>query len=256
MMKLQGLRNINLAKKLSVVFLIVALVSIPFFLKNLKMPDPEIIGGIEQEKQSNAVNRVDPSISSDSSFIYDTQIDTLLAEPQVMDRKTVQIEGEVIGDRRNVDFDQQHYWISLQETTSGKDYCISVYVSDITTRLIDTYGAYQKRGTKLQIRGTFHLACSDHDGLCDIHAETSSVLDTGFSREASFNFDRLIDVLCLFGIALLLTLSYVLMRDKSKKTNHLFVDYGDVANEANDTAQVFAKIKSIFKTHGKHIGKK
>lgn len=254
-MKFSELKNMKLSEKLSIVFLIVALISIPFFIKDLKMPDVEIIGGIEQDKESNAVNLVDPSISSDSSFIYDTQIDTLLAEPQMMDGRTVQIEGEVIGDRRNVDFDNKHYWISVQETTAGKDSCITVFVSDLTTRLIDTYGAYQRRGTKLQIRGTFHLACPDHDGLCDIHAESSSVVDTGFAKTSDFNFDRLIDAFCLFGIAFLLTLSYILMRDKSKKRNHLFVDYGDVANEANDSAYLIEKIKSIFKPRGKHSGK-
>ena len=34
-----------------------------------------------------------------------------------------------------------------------------------TAARIDTFGAYGKTGTTLQVRGTFHLVCPEHEGL-------------------------------------------------------------------------------------------
>ena len=35
------------------------------------------------------------------------------------------------------------------------------------------------RGTTLQVRGTFHLTCPEHDGLTDLHADHVSVMARG-----------------------------------------------------------------------------
>ena len=39
----------------------------------------------------------------------------------------------------------------------------------------------------LQVRGSYHLACADHDGLSDIHAEEVQVLSEGKEIDTPIN---------------------------------------------------------------------
>lgn len=136
----------------------------------------EDAGGIASPATSTPENRVNPSQDADSSFLYDTSIDDLSgASASILDEQTVQVQGEVIGDARKVDFDSEHFWITLQAEENNKFSTITVFCTKNTTDLIDTFGSYGRRGTTLQIRGTFHISCSEHDGLSDIHAESSSI---------------------------------------------------------------------------------
>ena len=40
-------------------------------------------------------------------------------------------------------------------------------------------GSYGRKGTTLQVRGIFHLSCSDHEGLTDLHADTVAAVEKG-----------------------------------------------------------------------------
>lgn len=130
----------------------------------------------EKPKLDNTVN---PSISNDSSFIYDTTISELTSATANMDGETVQIKGEAIGEIRACDFDDKHYWVTLQEEVEGNYSTAMIYVSDITKNLIDSYGKYAQKGTIVQIRGEFHVSCNEHDGLSDIHAVATEKLQSG-----------------------------------------------------------------------------
>ena len=70
---------------------------------------------------------------------------------------------------------------------------------------IDTYGKYGTTGTTLQVRGTFHLVCPDHDGVSDLHAEVVSVVEPGSHHEDEFEFDRFIPgaVTVVIGLAMM-----------------------------------------------------
>ncbi len=147
-------------------------------------------------------NKINPSLEADSSFLYDISIfDLKSSTATIIDGQTVQVEGEVVGDVRTVDFEQDHFWITLEEESRSKTSTITIYCTKNTTDLIDTFGGYKRLGTTLQVRGTFNIACDEHDGLCDIHAESASIKSQGAQMSSDFDFGNLAfsAVMLIFG---------------------------------------------------------
>lgn len=128
--------------------------------------------------ERNPDNLVNPQQKPDSSFIYDTSISALQEADSYLNEQTVQVSAEVVGDRLKAEFDPGYCWIVLQ--SNEENYAeIPVFLTQEFTELIDTYGSYGRKGTTLQVRGTFHLACPEHEGLTDLHADTVSVVEKG-----------------------------------------------------------------------------
>lgn len=130
-------------------------------------------------------NLVDPTQRADNSFIYDTTIESLFEQASLFDNRTVQVIGEVIGDR--IVADEGNCWITLTVTDSEDKSSISVLMSNELANQIDCYGKYGVIGTTLQVRGTYHQACTEHDGLPDIHATNSSVVSKGIVNADQFD---------------------------------------------------------------------
>lgn len=141
---------------------------------------PEAIMAPSQEQTLDlgGENVLNPQQTPDSSFIYDTSIEELSSADSYMDGQTVQVRGEVVGDRINAEFDPDHCWIVLQ-SLAETDNSIAVFMRMSSSHSIDTYGAYGRTGTTLQVRGTFNLACIDHEGVSDLHADHISVMRKG-----------------------------------------------------------------------------
>lgn len=168
----------------------------------LEMPDGE-----------NAINTHQ---LPDSSFIYDISVSELYAESKKYNNNTVQIRGEAIGDKIRAELRSSRKWVLLQAAEEDKTDSISVYMTVAAARQIDTFGAYGKTGTMLQVRGTFHEMCAEHEGLADVHADFVSVVSEGVVKE---NELRLGDftagiILCLVGFALLIL--YSAMRERRR----------------------------------------
>lgn len=145
-------------------------------------------------------NLVNPQQMPDSSFIYDTSIADLDKADSYLDGQTVQITGEVVGDRINAELDSDHCWLML-EAIDGSYAEMAVYVPQQVADVVDTYGAYGKRGTVLQVRGTFNLACDEHEGLSDLHVDHYSVVSRGSEEKEPFDVMKFVPgaVLCLLG---------------------------------------------------------
>lgn len=169
-------------------------------------PDP-VFGTERNEK-----NLLNPQQKPDSSFIYDTSIDTLQKADPYLDGQTVQVTGEVVGDRIRAEFDPGFCWIVLQ-SNDGSYTEVPVFLSTVLTEPIDTYGAYGRKGTTLQIRGTFHLACPDHEGLTDLHADTASVVAKGHSNEREFDIGAFLPGIVLVMVGLIMLLVFRHMRE-------------------------------------------
>ena len=132
-------------------------------------------------------NLVDPTQRADNSFIYDTTIESLFEQSSLYENRTVQVVGEVIGDRINAVGSPGYCWITLTVIDSEDKSSISVLMSEEQSNQIDRYGRYGVTGTILQVRGTYHQACNEHDGLPDIHATNSSVMSRGVDHPDKFN---------------------------------------------------------------------
>ncbi len=169
------------------------------------LPEDSPQGGGAQGQETPVENRLNPSQLPDSSFIYDATIKSLESADSYMDGQTVQVVGEVVGDRVISEKDPAYSWITL-EAVDGTYAEVSVYLSARTSDAIDTYGAYGRHGTTLQVRGTFNLACADHEGLSDLHATSVEVVAKGYEITPPFNMSQVVPgiLLVLVGLGLML----------------------------------------------------
>lgn len=144
-------------------------------------------------------NIVDPTQRADNSFIYDTTIEDILGETALHDGRVVQFVGEAVGDRIFDDATGRYCWVAVESMTEGSDASISVYMTIEQAAQIDQFGRYGVTGTTLQVRGKFNQACSDHEGLVDIHADNVAVIAKGVEHPDPLNLNN-------FGIGVLLVL--------------------------------------------------
>ena len=112
------------------------------------------------EDDSNLIN---PQQRPDSSFIYDSSIIDLSNADSYYDKQTVQITGEAVGDI--IDARDGMVWVTLVEASNSSNASVSVLMTRESASHIDTLGRYGTTGTMLQVRGVFHLACPEDQGL-------------------------------------------------------------------------------------------
>lgn len=160
-------------------------------------------------------NEVNPYQRPDSSFIYDTLISDLASADSYFDGQTVQVTGESVGDAIRELSDPEHRWITVQ-ATDGSGAQIAVYMSEESASRIDTFGTYGSVGTTLQVRGTFNLACDEHEGLSDLHADSVSVVEPGAQKRDVFKVDDFVPGLVLVVIGLILVAVFYRVRERQR----------------------------------------
>lgn len=161
-------------------------------------------------------NRVDQSQRADNSFIYDTSIAALYSETSLYEGQTVQVVGEVVGDRIASESDAGYCWVTVTEEQGDDSSSVSVLLPNELADQIDHYGKYNVRGTLLQVRGTFHEACPDHDGLSDIHATAADVSQKGWETSDAFDAHALgIALVCVF-IGFIIVGAYYYERERQR----------------------------------------
>lgn len=159
-------------------------------------------------------NEVNPQQLPDSSFIYDTSISDLSTADTYYDNQTVQVVGEVIGDNIAASLDGRHRWITLANEDGSAT--ISVYMSSESAARIDHFGQYGVTGTTLQVRGTFHLVCDEHEGVTDLHAEVVSVVSPGSDNPDEFVFEEFIPGLIAVAAGLIMLAVFYLLRERQR----------------------------------------
>lgn len=167
------------------------------------------------EDDENAVNERQ---LPDSSFIYDTSIFTLVGADAYYDNQTVQVVGEVVGDAVNANLSGSHKWLTLfeKDEKTGATATIATYVSSDVAERIDTFGAYGKTGTTLQVRGTFHLVCQEHEGISDLHAENVAVMKKGSVHADDLDAGAFIPGAICLGVGLLAMFVFYRMRERRR----------------------------------------
>lgn len=179
---------------------------------NVKV-DPAGIDAVTATEASP--NRVNTAQLPDSSFIYDVSIEELANADSYIDGQTVQVIGEVVGDRITAEDNPSYCWILLQ-SVAKTDSELSIYIPIESTSVIDTYGAYGKRGTRLQVRGTFNLACKDHQGASEMHAEHVTVVEAGTIETMPFDAASLIPGIILIIIGSISMLAYNILQERER----------------------------------------
>ncbi|MEC4294119.1 hypothetical protein [Adlercreutzia shanghongiae] len=170
------------------------------------LPDPVFGEGVNED------NLVNPQQKPDSSFIYDTAISALQEAESYLNNQTVQVTGEVVGDRIVAEFDPGFYWIVLQGSDKAHSE-IPVFMAGDFTELIDTYGAYGRKGTTLQVRGIFHLTCPQHEGLTDLHADAVTFVEKGSITERPFDIGTFMPGIVLVAVGFIMLIVFHRMRE-------------------------------------------
>ena len=171
---------------------------------------PQAAFADEPAEGDNAVNVMQ---LPDSSFIYDTSITDLSTADTYYDKQTVQVTGEVVGDRITAG-DGRHCWLQLASPSDSST--VSVYLTNESADKVDTYGAYGRKGTTLQVRGTFNLACPDHDGASDLHAQVVTVTEKGKATPDEFEINAFIPGMVTVMIGLAMMVVFYLLRERQR----------------------------------------
>ncbi len=151
---------------------------------------PAAFAWADDAEQANS-NRVYVNQLPDSSFLYQTSIADLAKADSYYEGQTVLVQGEVVGDRINDELQSGNCWITLQDSEAANPSVVSVYMTMEQSSVIDSYGHFGMKGTELQVRGTFHLECGEHQGMSDIHVEELSALASGESEYPQVNMNIL-----------------------------------------------------------------
>lgn len=161
-------------------------------------------------------NVVNPQQLPDSSFLYDTPLVDLTGADSYYDLQTVQVRGEAVGDILNANLDGSSKWVTLAAADSSTNDTLAVYMTASQASLIDTLGRYGATGTTLQVRGVFHLACNEHDGITCLHADSVSVVSKGVEHPDEFSLHALIPGAVLIAVGLVLVLTFYYLRERQR----------------------------------------
>jgi hypothetical protein len=122
----------------------------------------------------------------------------------------VTVQGEVIG----VMIRENGAWVSIYDNGTA----ISVWCTAQDARNISFSGDYTHAGDIITVTGTFHVACVEHGGDLDIHADNLTILSTGGVVTRIPNIPLAAVSLALMAVAILLV---VLLRRVRKESGKL-----------------------------------
>lgn len=101
----------------------------------------------------------------------------VVEEPRAYDGASVVVQGEAIGDVLRAD--DEHRWVNVL----GGGAAIGVYMPTGMADEIKHLGIFKTFGDTVAVRGVVNLACEQHGGEFDIHAEELEIVEPGGPRE-------------------------------------------------------------------------
>lgn len=155
-----------------------------------------------------ADNKVDTGQLPDGSFIYEAKIADLSADNTYYDNQTVQITGEVVGDRIAKEDHPDYCWITVSALPDENAGSIQVLVTKSQADLIDSYGRYGVTGSTVRIMGTFHTNCVSDEGMEDLHATSLTVIKPGQRTPDTFDPLKILGGVALVVLGLFLYMTY------------------------------------------------
>jgi len=97
--------------------------------------------------------------------------EVLIENSRGFDGKQVTFQGEVIG----VMIRENNAWVNIYDNGIA----IGIWCSADNARNISFSGDYTHVGDTVMVGGTFHMACPEHGGDTDIHADNFTILAVG-----------------------------------------------------------------------------
>lgn len=118
---------------------------------------------------------------SNPSTYSSVDIRSLLSAGKRQDGRDVSFTGEAVGSPIVADAD--HVWVNVK----GGGAMVGVYMDAELAKKITHYAAYEQTGDMITVSGTYHLACPDHNGELEVHAEQIEINAEGESWTSSVN---------------------------------------------------------------------
>lgn len=98
-----------------------------------------------------------------------------------LDGTVVVLEGEAIGEALRGD--DTHVWVNVL----GDGTAVGIWIPRTQADEIEFYGDHRHDGDIVGVSGVVNIACDEHSGEFDIHADTFEVLSVGFERTTSIS---------------------------------------------------------------------
>ena len=154
------------------------------------------------------------SLNEDEAVVVDTRIGVLVAANQALDGAQVRFEGEALGEA--VQASGGNVWVAVGNTAGQS---ISVLMSEDDAETIGMYGSYQATGSTIQVTGTYHVACDEHQGELEVHADAVELVVEGSVTQHTVSAKRLRTgvALCVLGVALVM--AYELLRRRADRSD-------------------------------------
>lgn len=146
-------------------------------------------------------------------FGQSSSIKEILKNSNLFNGKTVEIQGEVIGEPLK-DADTQGIWINI--TFQGSN--IGIFCSHEESIVqISHWGSYKEKGDQLKIRGVFYKDCPEHQ-ISGVHLKSLEVMQEGGAREDPVSLRKKKLAIGLFAICLTIGVIYSIKRKYARKT--------------------------------------
>ena len=133
----------------------------------------------------------------------------LTENPNSFDGRQVMFQGEVIGVMMRGD----HAWVNILDN----GYAIGVWCRADDAMKVSFVGDYNNLGDKVEVVGIFHMACLEHGGDMDVHAESFEISSRGHVIERMPSFTIILVSFALAVVAIFVFLYLRRVRTERKK---------------------------------------
>ena len=138
--------------------------------------------------------------TDDSDVVVETRVGVLTRVNRALDGGVVRVQGEAVGDKLTAG--DGGVWVNILGSSGAS---VGVHMSAEQAESVTRLGDYNNSGTVVIVTGVYSVACHDHQGELDLHAQSVEVVDAGGAIE------HVVDVrhgvaaiaMCLAGACLL-----------------------------------------------------
>ncbi len=127
-------------------------------------------------------------------------VKSLLSATARQDQHKVEVEGEAVGS--SIYADSGHKWVNIKKDNA----MIGVYMANEDAAKITNWASYGHAGDTLSVKGVYHLACAEHNGELEVHADSVDVVQTGSSWHISWDAAMLAWGILLIIVGIVVTL--------------------------------------------------
>lgn len=108
----------------------------------------------------------------------------VVAIDRALDGTRVVVEGEAVGESLSARGGGR--WVNIL----GEGVGLGIWITDEMADVVDNYGDYQHDGDIVRAVGTLHVACAQHAGEFDVHAERLEVVEHGGPRQMNVDVTK------------------------------------------------------------------